>query len=33
MADPLIDDIRMPDEPGDFPGLGLQTPVPHSIRK
>ncbi|MGA9567522.1 MAG: AI-2E family transporter [Candidatus Korobacteraceae bacterium] len=29
MADPLIDDIRMPDEPGDFPGLGLQTPVPH----
>jgi predicted PurR-regulated permease PerM len=30
MADPLIDDMRMPEEPREFPGPGLQTPVSHN---
>ena len=33
MADPLIDDIRMPEEPREFPGPGLQTPVSHNASK
>src|SRR5271163_4313272 len=29
MADPLIDDVRLPEPPREFPGPGLPTPAPH----